>query len=73
MPKTSRLLGLAAVGVSLLGVATAYWRRNHTPAPIHPTSVQVSHTSATPPPNTAVRRQPTKFQEEQIAQVKNHE
>ena len=67
MRKTKILLGLA-VGASVFGVATAYWRRNHTPAPSHRTSVQVSRATTTPP-----RTKPTKFQQEQIEQVKKHQ
>jgi hypothetical protein len=68
MRKATKLLGLAAVGVSLLGAATAYWRRNHTPPPARPANVQVSRAIATPP-----RTKPSKYQEEQIEQVKKHQ
>jgi hypothetical protein len=71
MSKTKKLLGLAAVGVSLFGVATAYWRRNQTP-PRTPRTVQVSRAAATSP-TKAPRTQNSKFQREQIEQVKKHE
>lgn len=67
MRKTRKLLGLAAIGASVFGIATAYWRRNHTQAPTHRTTVQLSR-AATPP-----RTRPSKFQEEQIEQVRKHQ
>jgi hypothetical protein len=73
MSKTKKLLGLAAVGVSLFGVATAYWRRNQIPSRTQGArSVQVSRAAATTP-TTAARRRPSKFQEEQIEQVRKHQ
>jgi hypothetical protein len=79
MAKSRKLLGLAAVGVSLFGVATAYWRRSQTAprsgrvavshaspnAPLHPT-VPVSRVQSAP-------NQPTKYQKEQLEQVRKHE
>jgi hypothetical protein len=70
MSKTKKLLGLAAVGVSLFGVATAYWRRNQTP-PRTQGAVHVSRAAATSP--KAPRTQNTRFQREQVEQVKKHE
>lgn len=70
MSKTKKLLGLAAVGVSLFGVATAYWRRNQTPSRARGATVQVNRAAATTP---AARSRPSKFQEEQIEQVRKHQ
>jgi hypothetical protein len=67
MPKTKRLLGMAVVGVSVFGVATAVLRRNQTPARTHRTSYHVSQPAATSP-----KPQPTRFQREQVEQVRDH-
>jgi hypothetical protein len=69
MPKTKRLLGLAAVGASVFGLATAYWRRNQTAARNRKPEVQLSRASTSPPKTQPVSR----YQKEQIEQVKKHE
>jgi hypothetical protein len=67
MPNTKKLLGIAAIGVSVLGVATAVLRRNQTPARTHRTSYHVTQPASTPP-----KTQTTRFQKEQIEQVRDH-
>lgn len=67
MSKRKALLGLAAVGVSVFGFATALWRRAQTPSRVHRSSYHVSQPAATLP-----RTQETKYQREQIEQVRDH-
>jgi hypothetical protein len=60
--RKKKLLGLTAVGVSVFGLATAYLRKNNTPAPTNRTNVQVSPasnvSSPSQPRNIEVRRVP---------------
>jgi hypothetical protein len=67
MSKRKTLLGLAAVGVSVFGFATALWRWGQTPSRAHRASYHVSQPAATPP-----RTRETLYQKEQIEQVRDH-